>query len=83
MAKLLLGNSYRIYAYLLAIALVLELDFAVYKRKQSIVSAFAYVLSGVNASAALTNKNIAGKHKLTVGTLYAKSLRVTVSAVFG
>ena len=49
---------YRVNAYLLAVALFLELDFAVYKSEQSIVAAAPDVLAGMHFRAALTNKDI-------------------------
>ena len=67
---------YRVNAYLLAVALFLELDFAVYKSEQSIVAAAPDVLAGMHFRAALTDKDITGKHELTVRTLYAETLCV-------
>ena len=73
----------RINAHLFAVVLILELDLAVYEREQRVVAAATHVLARMNARAALTDENVAGKNELPVGAFYAEPLRVTVSAVLG
>ena len=70
-------------AYLLLIRFGFELHFAVDKCEQSVVAADADVVAGMNGSTPLTDENIACKHKLTVAALYAQTLRMRISAVFG
>lgn len=51
------------------------------KRKECVVLADTYVIAGLKLAAALSYKDITCKHELTVGTLHAQTLGVTVSAV--
>ena len=70
--ELLLGGIYR---SLLAVpAKSLEAKNAVACGKKGIVAALAYVCARMDPCASLTDKDIARKHKLTVASLYAKTL---------
>ena len=66
--------SYRVNAYLLAIALVFELYLSVDESEQRIVAAASHVFTGTNPCSTLTDEDIAGKNELTVRTLYAETL---------
>ena len=61
----------------------LKLYFAVYKGKQGIVRTLADIVAGVKACAALPDKDIAGKHELSVGPFNAESLRCGITTVAG
>ena len=61
---------------------VLKSDGAVDKCKEGIVSTDTYVVTGMDLSAALSNKDVAGKNCLTVSLLNAETLRLGITAVF-
>ena len=65
----------------LVLAHSLETHDTVDQCKEGIVLAAAYVDAGMDLGASLSDEDIAGEHKLTVGTLGSESLRRTVSAV--
>ena len=65
------------------LAETLELDFAVDQREQRVVGTFADVVARMDVGAALLDKDVAGKHELTVRTLYAKTLGFGITAVTG
>jgi len=70
--KLLLNS---VDANLFAVAAkTLELYLSVNESEESIVTALANIVAGMNMGAALTNKNVACKNELTVCTLYAQTL---------
>ena len=56
---------------LAVLAQALETDNTVSLGKEGIVGADAHVLAGVNVRAALAHQDIAGEHKLSVGTFDA------------
>ena len=55
----------------------------VYKSEQSVVLTLTDIGAGMDLGSALSDKDIAGENKLTVGSLGAKTLRLTVAAVLG
>lgn len=59
----------------------LKLDPAVDQRKERVVASAADIDTRVNLSAALTDKDIAGKDILAVCALYAKALRLAITSV--
>ena len=61
----------------------LEANDAVDLRKQRIVLADADVGAGMEMRAALTDKNVAREHELTIRALHAEALRMAVAAVAG
>ena len=69
---------------LLAIlVLALELHDAVHEGEERVVLTLADVDAGVDLRSALSDEDVAGQNKLTVGSLGAKALRLTVAAVLG
>ena len=71
------GNLLSVAAY------ALKLYLAVNHSEQSVIGASAYVVSGVDVSSALSYKNIAREHELTVRALNAKSFGLGVTTIFG
>ena len=53
-----------------------KLDNAVSQCKECIVASAAYVSTGMDLRAALLDENVACNDELSVGTLYAKTLRL-------
>ena len=68
---------------LLATSLVLELDLTVDQSEESVVGAHTNVVTGMNSSASLSDDDIAGDNRLTVGLLNAKSLGLGITTVLG
>jgi hypothetical protein len=61
----------------------LEAKDAVFKGIQSVVSAEADIEAGMDVGAALSVKDIAGLHKLTVRPLGPQALGIGITAVLG
>ena len=61
----------------------LEFNLAVNFSKQGVIRSDTDVLAGMDVSTSLANENVAGKNKLTVSTLYAKTLGLGITAVLG
>ena len=59
----------------------LELDSAVGQSEQSIVAAAANIGTGMDLRAALLDEDVASQNILTVSTLYAKALRLGITAI--
>ena len=77
-------SFFRIYANLFAgLVFSFELYSSVYLCKQSIVSAYAYVVAGMILCPSLTNKYGTGTYKLTVCSFDSQSFRFTFAAVLG
>ena len=73
----------RIYAdFLLVCTKALESYDAVGECEESVVRAFADVLTGMNVSSALSYKNVSCKNELAVRSFCAKALRFGIAAVF-
>ena len=73
-----------VYADLLLIfALSLKSYNAVDQSEKRIVSAFAYVVTGIKFRSSLSDKNVACENFLSVCTLCAKSLGFAVTTVVG
>ena len=73
----------RIYAdFLLVCTKALESYDAVGECEESIVRAFADILTGMNVSSALSYKNVSCKNELAVRSFCAKALRFGIAAVF-
>lgn len=71
-------------AHLLLIsALALELHNSVFEGKQGVVAADSDVVTGMDFRSALAHDDAPRKYVLTVLTLYAEALCVTVSTVVG
>ncbi len=68
---------------LLASCLVLELDLTVDQSEEGVVCAHADIVAGMNSSASLSDDDIAGDNRLTVGLLNAKSLGLGITTVLG
>ena len=66
---------------LFVLAYALKLDGTVDKSEECVVGADADVVAGMDMSSSLANKNVAGQNKLTVSTLYTKTLGLGVTAV--
>ena len=66
---------------LLVLGLLLKLYLAVDESKESIILTDTYVVTGMDSSSSLSNDDISCKYSLSVSLLYAKTLRLTVSAV--
>ena len=65
------------------LAVTLELNLTVNESEKGIVRTLAYVVARMNVGSALSDKNVAGKNKLTVSSLDAESLRFGITAVTG
>ena len=76
----LLGNDHN---FLLAVGDVSELNNTVSKSKQSVITASANVLAGVDVSSSLSDKDVACSASLSVSSLYAQTLGFGISAVLG
>jgi len=77
-------NSVSINAYALSAARdVLEFDLTVNKSKKGIVCSDSDIVAGMNVSSSLANEDISCSYSLTVGTLYAEALGLTVASVLG
>ena len=61
----------------------LELDLSVNQSEQGIVGSLAYVVTGMDVSAALSYQNAACSNDLTVCSLYTQSLGFAITAVLG
>ena len=77
--KLVSVNAY----LLLVLSLLLELDLAVNQCKQSVVLTDTNVVTGVDRGASLSYDDVACNYCLSVSLLYAKALRLTITAVLG
>lgn len=66
-----------------AFVFALKLDIAVYKGKEGIVGTDAHIVAGMNAGAALTDKDVAGQYKLTVAPFNAESFGFGIAPVAG
>ena len=77
-------NSVGVNAYALSAARdVLEFDLTVNKSKKGIVCSDSDIVAGMNVSSSLANEDISCRYSLTVGTLYAEALGLTVASVLG
>ena len=65
------------------LAKAFKLHFAVHERKERVVGAFADVVARMDVGAALLDKNVAGKHELTVCAFHAESFGFGITAVTG
>ena len=65
------------------LAHALELHFAVYESEQSVVLTLTNIGTRVDLSSALSDKDVAGEDKLSVGSLGTKTLRLAVATVLG
>jgi hypothetical protein len=61
----------------------LKLYLTVHKGEKGIVRTFADIVARMEMCAALPDKNVAGKHKLTVSPLNAKPFGLGIAAVTG
>jgi hypothetical protein len=66
---------------LLAARDVLELNNTVNKSEESVVSTDTDVLAGMNRGASLSDDDVAGLDRLTVGLLHAETLSFAVTSV--
>ena len=74
----------RIDAYFFAIAAnALETNLTIDQSKQSIIRTTANVFTGMDVSTALTNQNVASQYMLTIGTFYAQTFGLGITAVLG
>jgi Fe-S-cluster-containing dehydrogenase component len=62
---------------------MLKLYLTVYQSEQGIVGAKSYVCAGSNLCSALSDYDVTCQNVLTVSLLYAKALRLTITAVLG
>ena len=69
--------------FLAGLAKAFKLHFAVNEREQRIVGTLADVVARMDVGTALLDKNVAGKHELTVGTFHTESLGFGITAVTG
>ena len=69
--------------FLAGLAKAFKLHFAVHKREERVVGTLADVVARMDVGAALLDKNIAGKHGLTVCAFHAESLGFGITAVTG
>ena len=65
------------------LAETLEFDFAVDQSEQRVVGTLADIVARMDVGTALLDKNVAGKHELTVRTLHAETLGFGIAAVTG
>ena len=68
---------------LLVLGCVLELNATVDQSEQRVIGTDTDVVAGTDSRASLTNDDVAGKDCLTVSLLYAKALRLAITAVLG
>lgn len=79
-----LFGAYRINAdFFIFFALSFKAYGAVYQRKQSVVGADAHVKTRMDSGSALTNQNVAGFCKLTVGSFGTQTFGRAVTTVVG
>ena len=72
-----------IYAYLFAVcAEAFESYNTIGESEEGIVGTFANVYAGMDVSSALSDKDVASKDKLTVGSFRAKAFGFGITAVF-
>ena len=64
-----------------AVCDVLKLNLTVNESKQGVILTAAYIYAGMNVSASLADDDVAGDDMLTVSSLNAKSLGLTVTTV--
>ena len=69
--------------HLAVLAHALELHFAVDEGEQSVVLPLAHVVAGVDLGSALSDKDVAGQDKLSVGSFGSEALGLAVAAVLG
>ena len=68
---------------LAVLAHALKLHGAVHEGEQRVVLPLAHVGAGVDLRSALSDKDVAGENELSVSSLGAKTLGLTVAAVLG
>ncbi len=68
---------------LVKLALALEADDAVSLGEEGVILTDAHIQAGPDLGSALTHEDVAGQHKLTIGTLGPEALAFAVTAVTG
>jgi hypothetical protein len=68
---------------LLRFGLMLKLNATIDECVKSVILAYANVFACANSRSSLSHDDVAGNYCLTVSLLYAKALRLTVTAVLG
>lgn len=73
MRNWMLGNRHNVYGLTSQMSLDRKLYFTIGLREQRVVATTAYVLTGVELRAALTNNDVPSKHFLTAKFFHAQS----------
>ena len=60
-----------------------KFDFSVNQSEKGIIAADTNVFTGMDVGSALTNENVASQNSLSIGTFYAQSIGLGITAVLG